>query len=94
MADKREIAWQAVSLGGGALAGLATRRVMTAVWRLVAGHEPPDNPADRGTSWVEAVSWAVAVGVAVGVARLVATRASSAAWETATGTPPPGVQKG
>ena len=94
MDDRRQIAWQALSITTGALAGLATRQVMTWGWRAVAGGDPPDNPADRRTSWPEALAWAVAAGVGVGVARLVATRVSSAAWEAATHEPPPGVQTG
>jgi hypothetical protein len=74
------------------VAGLVTRQVMTSTWKAVAGREPPENPADRRTSWPEALTWAVAVGVGVGVARLVATRASAAVWEAATHEPPPGVQ--
>jgi hypothetical protein len=92
MADNREIEWQALSIIGGALAGLATRQVMVVAWRAVAGTEPPENPADRRTSWPEALAWATAAGVGVGVARLVALRLSAAAWEAATKEAPPGVQ--
>jgi len=91
MADNREIEWQALSIIGGALAGLATRQLMVLTWRAVAGTEPPDNPADRRTSWPEALAWAVSVGVGVGVSRLVASRLSAAVWEAATNEAPPGV---
>jgi hypothetical protein len=92
MADNRELAWQGVSIIGGALAGLVARQVMTASWKAVAGREPPENPADRRTSWPEAIIWAAAAGVGVGIARLVATRSAAAAWEVATHEAPPGIQ--
>ena len=87
----REMAWKAVSLGVGALAGMATRRGLGAVWRRTADAEPPGNPAEPGTPWPDALLWAASAGVAVGVARLVALRAAAGAWEVATSEAPPGL---
>ncbi len=82
--------WKALSLGAGALAAIAMRRVVAAVWP--GGSNPPLNPADRRIDWGEAAVWAIASGVGGGVARLVSKRAAAGAWEKTTGNPPPGVK--
>ena len=87
----RELTWRAVSLGVGALAGMATRRGLGALWRRGVGEEPPSTPAQPATPWPDALLWAASAGVAVGVARLVALRVAAGAWEVATSEPPPGL---
>ena len=47
-----------------ALAALAARKLLTAVWTKAAGKEPPANPEHPDVTWGEAASWAVASGVA------------------------------
>ena len=67
----KKYGWKAVTVGLGALAGLATRGVLEFMWKDLRGSPPPKVTADRRSSWVDALSWAVATGVGVGVARLV-----------------------
>jgi hypothetical protein len=81
--------WKAVTLGLGALAGLATQRVLEAVWKGWRGSTPPKIPADRRSPWPDALTWAVATGVGVGLARLLAIRTAAAVWEAAAHEPPP-----
>lgn len=83
------IGWKTLSLGAGALAAIAVRKIVGAVWP--GSGRPPLNPADRRISWNEALAWGVASGVGAGVARLVSKRTAAAAWEQVTGNPPPGV---
>lgn len=84
------ISWKAASLGIGALGAIATRKALAAVWP--GTDRPPLNPADRRIDWPSALAWAVASGVGAGIARVVSKRGAAAAWESATGNPPPGVK--
>ena len=85
----KKYGWKAVSVGLGTLAGLATRRVLELMWKALRGSTPPKVPADRRSSWLDALSWAVASGIGVGVARLLAVRTAAAVWEAAVHEPPP-----
>ena len=89
MPPAKKYGWKAVTVGLGALAGLATRAVLELMWKTLRGSPPPKVPADRRASWVDALSWAVATGVGVGVARLVAVRTAAMVWEAAVHEPPP-----
>ena len=85
----KQYGWKAISVGLGALTGLATRRLLEAIWRAVRGSTPPTVPADRRSSWADALSWAVATGVGAGMTRLLAVRSAAAVWEAAVHEPPP-----
>ncbi len=85
----KKYGWKAVSVGLGALAGFGTQRLLEVIWKALRGSTPPKVPADRRTSWVDALTWAVATGVGVGVARLMAVRTAAAVWEAAVHEPPP-----
>ena len=89
MLEKNRLGWKAISYGAGALAGLVTQRVLESAWKGVRHASPPPVPADRRSSWTEALSWAVATGVGMGVARLLAIRTAAVVWEAATHERPP-----
>jgi Protein of unknown function (DUF4235) len=80
--------WKVITLGSGALAGLVTQRLLEAMWKTARSDTPPV-PADRRSSWADALSWAVATGVGAGVARLVAIRTAATVWEATVHEPPP-----
>ncbi|MBA2529179.1 MAG: DUF4235 domain-containing protein [Euzebyales bacterium] len=85
--------WKVAATSSAVLAGIAMRKALTAGWRKAKrGTDPPVNPADRQTDWMEALAWAAATGVGVGIARLMATRGVAAGWEKYTGGLPPGLQ--
>jgi hypothetical protein len=86
--DTKSLGWKATSYAAGALAGLITGRILDAAWSGVR-HAAPPLKADRRSSWIEALSWAVATGVGIGVSRLVAIRTAATVWEAATGEVPP-----
>lgn len=88
---RRQLAWKAASTLSAVLGGIATRKVLSAVWSTAKSSEPPGNPADRRVAWGQAVQWAVATGVGVGLGRLVSQRLAAAGWEMATHTEPPGL---
>jgi Protein of unknown function (DUF4235) len=89
MSFAKKYAWKAITLGLGALTGLVTQRFLEVIWKALRGSTPPKVPADRRSSWADALSWAVATGVGVGVARLLAVRSAAALWEAAVHEPPP-----
>lgn len=88
-----KVGWKAVGVGSGLVAATAGRAALEKGWRVAKGGDPPRNPAAPGTTWPEALQWAVASGVAVAVARLVATRGAAGAWRATTGHLPPGLEE-
>jgi Protein of unknown function (DUF4235) len=86
--DSKTVGWKAFSYGAGAVAGLVTQRVLETAWKR-SRHASPPVPADRGSSWIEALSWAAATGVGMGVTRLLAVRTAAVVWEAATHELPP-----
>ena len=57
----------------GALTTIVAQKVVSAGWRSVTGHEPP-NPDDPNVSTLSAISWTIASGVGLAVAQLLVTR--------------------
>jgi hypothetical protein len=90
--DKKSLVWKAITMAAGAGAGVVAERVLTVAWDKSVGHGPPKNPADRRTSWPEAILWGVATGIGFGIARVVANRSAAAVWELATDEAPPGLK--
>jgi hypothetical protein len=90
MRNAKGLSWKVLSLACGALAGLMSQRLLTHAWKGLRSATPPV-AADRRSSWVDALSWAVATGVGVGVARLLAIRTAAVVWEATTHEPPPEV---
>ena len=88
-----KVLWKLVGILSGLAAAKAGRSVMDKVWSRARGGEPPRNPAAPGTTWGEALGWAVASGVAVAIARLLATRGAAGAWQKAAGHLPPGLEE-
>ena len=88
MAISSTIGWKVTGALVGAAAGVATRAVLSTVWRTAAHREPPENPASPSTSWPDALAWSIVSGVGLGVARLVAQRGAAAAWQAGTGSLP------
>ena len=82
---RREIEWRVVAGASAALATIATRHLLTQLWRAV-GWSPDE--AEWGT-WGQALAWGVAVGAGMGAARVVAQRAAAAGFERVTGEVPP-----
>jgi hypothetical protein len=78
----------------GVLAAKAARTVVEKLWQSTHdGDEPPRNPAVPGTSWNDAILWAVASGIAAGLGRLLATKGAASVWAKGTGHLPPGLEE-
>jgi hypothetical protein len=89
-----KLLYKLVGILGGVVAAKLARTVAEKVWKGTHhGTEPPRNPAVPGTSWNEAVMWAVATGVAAGIARLLATKGAASVWAKGTGHLPPGLEE-
>ncbi|MCU1591716.1 MAG: hypothetical protein JWP11_2972 [Frankiales bacterium] len=88
-----KVGWKVVGITSGLVAARTTRKVLDKTWTKAKGGEPPRNPAAPGTSWGEALSWAVATGAALAVAKLLAARGAAQAWKKTTGHLPPGVEE-
>jgi hypothetical protein len=89
MRKPKELLWQGVALASGTVAATLVRRAAVTMWRTTKHEDPPENPIARDVPWRDALTWAIAVGVGAAVARVVAQRGAAAAWERATGDPPP-----
>lgn len=86
-------AWKLFGVGSGLVATRLSRKVMTTAWTKTRGGQPPRNPAAPGTSWSEALAWAIASSVAVAITRLVANRGAAQVWKKTTGSLPPGLEE-
>lgn len=85
-----KLGWKVLSTGGGLVASVLTKKVLTSLWAVTKGGQPPANPKQVDVSWQEAVTWTIASSAGVGVGRLLAQRAAAGFWEKATGSLPPG----
>jgi hypothetical protein len=86
----KNLTYQALSGAAGIAAAVAARKIVSALWS--SDTETPLNPADRRTSWKEALAWGLAAAIGAGVARVVALRGTAAGWERMTGETPPGIE--
>ena len=87
------VAWKFLGLGSGLVAARLSRKVLTTTWTRTAGGTPPRNPAAPGTSWSEALTWAIVSSAVIGVARLLASRGAASVWKKAVGSLPPGLEE-
>lgn len=78
--SSERMAWTLLTAGAAAGAALAARRGITAGWKLARKTDPPQNPAERGVEWQDALLWGAAIGLAGGLSRIVARRGAAAAW--------------
>lgn len=69
-----KILWQLAGVGGGALAGVVTKQVLSLVWKKSLKKPAPKNIHDPEVSLAEALAWTIASGVGVAVAQLVVQR--------------------
>jgi hypothetical protein len=77
--------FNAMAAAAAIVAGIAARKMVKAAWQKKYHEDPPQNPADRDTSWREALMWSAATGAVIGVTRMVARRSTTTAWERVTG---------
>lgn len=88
-----DILWIALGAGAAVAATLAARSAMRAGWRHRHGEDPPMNPADPQTSWLQAAAWTAASGMVGALAGMAARRAAASGWIRFTGRTPPGLHR-
>ncbi len=89
----QKVLYKLIGILGGVLAAKVARSALEKSWTATHdGQQPPRNPAVPGTSWNEAITWAIASGVAAGLARLLATKGAASVWAKSTGHLPPGLE--
>ncbi|GAA2096286.1 MULTISPECIES: DUF4235 domain-containing protein [Brevibacterium] len=69
-----KLAWQILGTGGAALAAIATRKALGAVWEKSTHRPVPDNPANSEVGLGEAIAWTVVSGVGIAVVQLTVQR--------------------
>ena len=85
--------WKLLAGLSAVLAGMAARKLLVKVWTASTGDDPPANPAAPGTSWPQAIGYAVASGAAMGLARMLATRKAADYYRKSTGHLPAGMEE-
>jgi hypothetical protein len=94
MASDSSRVWTILSLVAGLGAAALTRILLDRSWKVAAGKNPPENPADPDVSLGEAVVWASVTGAAVALARMLAQRRAADYYHRSTGHLPPGLRTG
>jgi hypothetical protein len=94
MASDSSKVWTLFSLVAGLGAAAVTRKLLDRSWKVAAGKNPPENPADPDVGFGEAVLWASITGAAVALARMVAQRRAASYYQRSTGHLPPGLRAG
>ena len=94
MASDSSKVWTAFSLVAGLGAAAVTRKLLDHSWKVAAGKNPPENPADPDVGFGEAVLWASITGAAVAMARMLAQRRAASYYARSTGHLPPGLRPG
>ena len=87
------VSWKVIGGSAAVVSGIAAKQILNRGWKLTTGNEPPTNPEHPDTSWVEAVSWAVASGAVIGVVRMLAARKAASYYRTSTGHLPPKMEE-
>lgn len=82
-----DLLWTVAASGTAIGAAMLTKKAMAKGWVRVRG-KVPGNPANRDTTWAEALAWAVISGVGVGVVRLLAQRMVAGVFEKRRGNLP------
>ena len=67
-----DIGWKLVSAGSVAIATFAATKVVNVGWKMVTGHEPPEDPDDPGVRLAEVIAFAAISGALMGLTRQLA----------------------
>lgn len=91
MGMTEKVLWKVYAGVLGAASTLIAQKVVTKVWEMSTGDEPPD-PYDPDTPLVKALIWATASGLGVGVTQLVMNRFMQQRWVSSMGHKAPSMQ--
>lgn len=79
MGMTEKVLWKVYAGVLGAASTLIAQKVVTKVWEMSTGDEPPD-PNDPDTPLTKALIWATASGLGVGISQLVMNRFMQKRW--------------
>jgi len=79
MGMTEKVLWKVYAGVLGAASTLIAQKVVTKVWEMSTGDEPPD-PNDPDTPLIKAVIWATASGLGIGISQLVMNRFMQKRW--------------
>ncbi len=69
--------------------GKAISKATGAAWTKARPDDPPHNPKEVQTSWVDALTFALITGLGAAIAQLVTTKGADTLWRAMTGRPAP-----
>lgn len=87
-----KVIWNVYSGVLGALGTFIAQKLITKLWEVTTGEEPPD-PNDPETPAFQAVIWAAASGLGVGVTQILMNRYVAKKWSNNMGHDAPGKLK-
>jgi hypothetical protein len=67
----------------------ATKKVVTRTWIAARPHNPPREPGDPRSRWVDAMGWAALTAAGAVAAKMAARRGAEASYRALTGLEPP-----
>ena len=74
--------WKVYSGVLGAVSALVAHRLVTSVWKIATGDEPP-SPTDPNVPATKAAIWALSSGIGIGAAQLAINRFTAKRYEAA-----------
>lgn len=89
MAVSEKVFWKIYAGVLGAVTTLLAQKLLTKVWEVSTGDEPPD-PNDPETPLTSALIWALTSGLGVGVSQMVMNRYIQRRWLRNMGKAAPG----
>ena len=92
MGPTQSLVWKIYAGAVGAVTTIATQKLITQVWKMVSGEEPPE-PNDPDTPLYLALTWAIASGIGIGATQLMVNRFTARQWQRSIGTQPPSMNK-
>ena len=91
MGMTEKVLWKVYAGVLGAVSTLIAQKVVTKVWEMSTGDQPPD-PNDPDTPITKALIWATASGLGVGISQLVMNRFMQKRWIASMGHKAPATQ--
>jgi len=89
--SRGKTSWKVLGTGSALAAGVASARMLDALWHAATGRKPPSTPESPDIAHREALVWAAVSGMAIGVAKTYATRRAARYWVRSFGELPPGM---
>jgi hypothetical protein len=80
--------YDALAKGSSVLGMFSTRYLSGKAWKLITNKKPPENPAQPGVLWSEAIVWGAVTGMAAGIVGVIVQRLAAEWWRKTQGAIP------